>query len=528
MSSVADDVVLSEKRDGVLLLTLNRPDRLNAWTPAMEKRYFGSLETANDDPDVRAIVVTGAGRGFCAGVDMEALQAIESGKEPVIIHREPAGPKKVHPRRRRFAASLVALAILTAGAFLFTRPRPQAQETSEPAPQVSAREPIRIGILHSLSGDLAATESSIVDATLLAIEDINENGGVLGRPIEPMLADGASDEDAFAREATRLICNEKTAAVFGCWTSACRKAVKPVFERYDHLLFYPIYSEGLETSPNIVYMGGTPNQQIIPAVQWAYAFMGKRRFFLAGTDSVYPRTAHAIIKEQVRKLGGQIVGEAYVPPGRSNLAGLVQRVVAADPDIVVNSLNGGSSPAFIRSLRKKGLTSERVPMLVFNIGECLFRSVGAGDLAGDYTVGSYFPNLDRRESHEFLRRLRAKFGPQRLATDPMESAYNSVHVWAKAVEAAGDDSPSAVRAAVRGLKLEAPGGAIRIDPENLHVESMVRLARIGQDGRFEIVWSTDKPMRAEPYPATRSRAEWDKFLTDLRQRWGGRWEAPAE
>ena len=457
-----------------------------------------------------------------------ALRAIENGKEPTIIQREPASPKQPRVWPRRITASLAALVILTAGTFLFTRPRPQAQENVEPEPQAVAGEPIRIGILHSLSGDLAATESSIVDATLLAIEEINENGGVLGRPVTPVMADGASDEATFAREATRLIRDEKTAAVFGCWTSACRKAVKPVFEKYNHLLFYPIYSEGLEASPNIVYMGGTPNQQIIPAVQWSYAFLGKRRFFLAGTDSVYPRTAHAIVNEQVRKLGGQIVGEAYIPPGRTNLAGLVQKVIAADPDIVVNSLNGGSSPAFIRTLRKQGVTSERVPMLVFNIGESLLRSVGAGDLAGDYTVGSYFPDLERPESQEFLRRLRAKFGPQRLATDPMESAYNSVHIWAKAVEAAGDVTPAAVRAAVGGLRLEAPGGPIRIDPHNLHVESMVRLARIGQDGRFEIVWSTDKPMRAQPYPATRSPAEWDKFLVELQQRWGGRWEAPAE
>src|SRR5262249_43596838 len=157
---------------------------------------------------------------------------------------------------------------------------------------------------------------------------------------------------------------------------------------------------------------------------------------------------------------------------------------------IVNSLNGGSSCAFIRALRKEGVTSERVPTLVFNIGEHLLRSVGASDLAGDYTVASYFADLDRPENHEFLRRLRAKFGPQRLATDPMESAYNGVYLWAKAAEAAGDFSPSAVVAAMRGITLEAPGGSIRVDPENLHVWSMVRLARIGGDGRFEIVWTT--------------------------------------
>jgi urea transport system substrate-binding protein len=217
-----------------------------------------------------------------------------------------------------------------------------------------------------------------------------------------------------------------------------------------------------------------------------------------------------------------------VAPGNTNLASLAQKVVAAEADIIVNSLNGGSSPAFIRALRKQGVTSDRVPMLVFNIGENLLRSVGGGDLAGDYTAGSYFADLGRAESQEFLRRLRAKFGPQRLATDPMESAYNSVHVWAKAVEAAGDATPAAARSTVRGLRFEAPGGAIRIDPENLHVESMVRMARISADGRFEIVWSTDKPLRAEPYPPTRSRSDWDAFLSDLQKRWGGRWAAPAE
>src|SRR5262249_6740778 len=253
-------------------------------------------------------------------------------------------------------------------------------------------------------------------------------GGVLGRPLAPVLADGRSDEETFAREATRLIVDERVAAVFGCWTSACRKAVKPVFEKHDHLLFYPVYYEGLESSGHVVYTGGVPNQQIIPAVQWSYAFLGKRRFFLAGTDSVYPRTVHAIVRDRVRLLGGEIVGEEYVKPGATDLAALVRKVVAAKPDLVVNSLNGGSNSIFVRGLRKEGITSDRVPMLSFNIGENVLRDLGTSDLAGDYTVASYYPNLDRPECAEFLRRLRAKFGPQRLATDPMESAYNGVHV----------------------------------------------------------------------------------------------------
>jgi urea transport system substrate-binding protein len=459
---------------------------------------------------------------------VQALQAIETGKSVTLAYSSPRVPQKSLSWPRRLLVGLAALIVLTAGVFQFALPHHHANENTEGLPLTAQGEPIRVGILHSLSGDLATTESSIVDATLLAIEEINEKGGVLGRPIEPVVADGRSDEETFAREADRLIREEKTAAIFGCWTSACRKAVKPVFEKHNHLLFYPIYYEGLESSPNIVYTGGTPNQQFIPAVQWSYAFLNKRRFFLVGTDSVYPRTVHAMIRDQVRKLGGQVVGESYAAPSRTNLSLLAQKVAAAEPDIIVNSLNGGSSPAFIRAIRKQGVTSDRVPMLVFNIGESLLRNVGAGDLAGDYTAGSYFADLGRPESQEFLRRLRAKFGPQRLATDPMESAYNSVHIWAKAVEAAGDCSPSAVRTAVRGLRFEAPGGPIRIDPDNLHVESMVRMARIGADGRFEIVWSTDKPLRAEPYPPSRTRAEWDKFLAELQQRWGGRWGAVGE
>src|SRR5262249_10421155 len=324
--------------------------------------------------------------------------------------------------------------------------------------------PIRVGILHSLTGELAASENSIVDATLLAIDAINERGGVQGRPVEPVMADGRSDEETFAGEATRLIRDEKVAGGFGCWTSACRKAVKPVFEKHNHLLFYPLYYEGLESSPNIVYTGGTPNQQIVPAVQWSYAFLGKRRFYLAGTDSVYPRTAHAIIQDKVRLLGGQVVGESYVPPGKTNLTSLVQQVAAAQPDIIVNSLNGSSNCAFIRALRKEAITSERVPMLVFNVGEYLLRSVGATALADDYTVASYFADLQRPENHEFLRRLRAKFGPQRLATDPMESAYNGVQLWAKSVEAAGGGSPAQVNTRCAGPRMEGAGRSPPMQP----------------------------------------------------------------
>jgi urea transport system substrate-binding protein len=454
-------------------------------------------------------------------------QVSQTPRGPVQPARLPQSEKKTRRALLGLAGGLAALLAFAAGFYFWARPSKSAKQENA-AVAAPAGEPIRIGILHSLTGELAASESSVVDATLLAIEDLNEEGGVLGRPIVPVLADGRSDEETFARQATRLIVDERVAAVFGCWTSACRKAVKPVIEKHNHLLFYPVYYEGLESSGNVVYTGGAPNQQIIPAVQWSYAFLGRRRFFLAGTDSVYPRTAHAIVRDKVRLLGGEIVGEEYVSPGATDLTALVRKVMAAQPDLVVNSLNGRSNLIFVRGLRKEGITSERVPMLSFNISENVLRDLGASDLAGDYTVASYYPDLDRPESAEFLRRLRAKFGPQRLATDPMESAYNSVHIWAKAVQAAGATTPSLVTAAVRGITLEAPGGSIRVDPDNLHVWAMVRLARIGADGRFEVAWTSDKPVRPEPYPTTRTRIQWEAFLADLQSRWKGRWEAPAD
>src|SRR5262245_22441244 len=248
--------------------------------------------------------------------------------------------KKVQRSLLLLGSGLTMLVAFAAGLFMWTSPPREVRQENEHTTAPAAGEPIRVGILHSLTGELAAGESSVVDATLLAIEGLNEKGGVLGRPILPVLADGRSDEDTFAQEATRLIVDEHVAVIVGCWTSACRKAIKPVIEKHNHLLFYPVYYEGLESSRHIVHTGGTPNQQIIPAVQWSYAFLGKRRFFLAGTDSVYPRTAHALVRERVRQLGGKIVGEEYVAPGATELTALVRKVVAAQPDLIVNSLNG--------------------------------------------------------------------------------------------------------------------------------------------------------------------------------------------
>jgi len=210
--------------------------------------------------------------------------------------------------------------------------------------------PIKVGVLHSLSGTLAISETSVVDATLLAIEEINDKGGILGRPVEPIVVDGASDWQKFAREAERLITEEKVSVIFGCWTSACRKTIKPVIERNHHLLFYPVQYEGLEASPNIIYTGAAPNQQIIPAVKWASDNLGTR-FFLVASDYVFPRSANAIIKDQVSILGGEILGEEYIVLGSSDVEKAIEGIVKTQPDVILNTINGDTNVAFFRELK---------------------------------------------------------------------------------------------------------------------------------------------------------------------------------
>ena len=385
--------------------------------------------------------------------------------------------------------------------------------------------PIKVGVLHSLSGTMAISETSVVDATLMAIEEINEAGGVLGRQIEPIVVDGASDWPTFAREAERLISKEKVRAVFGCWTSASRKTVKPVFEKYDHLLFYPVQYEGLEKSPSIVYTGAAPNQQIIPAVQWCFDNLGKR-FFLVGSDYVFPRTANAIIKDQLAALGGQVVGEEYILLGSSDVRNVIQAIVEVKPDVILNTINGDSNVAFFGELREANIMPDRTPTMSFSVAEDELRTLAVREMAGDYAAWNYFQTIDAEENRAFVRRFKEKHGRHRVVDDPMEAGYFGVHLWKQAVEQAGTDEVSAVRNAVAGQSFAAPEGTVTVEPSNNHTWKMVRIGRIRKDGQFDIVWSSDSPIRPDPYPSYRTRAEWEKFLEELYEGWGKRWAKP--
>ena len=383
--------------------------------------------------------------------------------------------------------------------------------------------PIRIGVLHSATGTMAISERPLVDAVRMAVEEINREGGVDGRPLEMIVADGQSDPAVFATEAERLISEEEVSALFGCWTSASRKAVKQVVERHDHLLFYPLQYEGLEQSEQIVYMGAAPNQQILPAVRWSLANLGYR-FYLVGSDYVFPRAAHAIIRAQLARWPADVVGESFVRLGSRDVGAVVQAIVAAKPDVILNTLNGDSNLAFFEALRAAGVTADTLPVMSFSIAEEELRHLPPDATTGHYAAWNYFQSVAGGSNQLFVNRFRERYGVERVTSDPIEAAYSAVRLYAEAAAAAGDDDPPAVRAQIRDRSVKAPGGSVHVDGRNQHTWKTVRIGRIRADGQFDIVWTSGHPIAPVPFPPLRSVAEWTTFLDQMQAGWGGRWE----
>jgi urea transport system substrate-binding protein len=400
-----------------------------------------------------------------------------------------------------------------------------ADDLLRPPGERDRKDPVKVGVLHSLSGTMANSEGPVVDAVLFAIEEVNQAGGVLGRPVKAVVADGRSEERVFLREAQRLLEEEKVCTVFGCWTSASRKTVRPVFEAHGNLLIYPVQFEGLETSPNIVYLGAAPNQQLLPAARWAVTSLHKKRFFLVGSDSVFPRAAHTILKDDLKRAGAEVVGEAYVPLGCQKVEAAVAALVRAKPDMVLNTIYGDTNLAFFRALRGAGITPANIPVLSFSISAEGLRTLDAGDRAGDYTAWTYYQSVATPENEAFVRRFHEKH-PEHSISDPMETAYVGVKLWAQAVNEAKSLEPKKIRRAMLNHRLKGPGGEVWIDPETQYGSRTPRVGRSQADGTFKVIWSAPAPVRPQPYPDTRTVEEWRAFLRDLYTGWGDRWEAP--
>ena len=377
-----------------------------------------------------------------------------------------------------------------------------------------AADTIKVGILHSLSGTMAISETSLRDVTLMTIEEINANGGVLGKKLEPVIVDPASNWPLFAEKARELIQKHKVAVTFGCWTSVSRKSVLPVFEELNGLLFYPVQYEGEESSFNVFYTGAAPNQQAIPALEYLMSEDGggAKRFVLLGTDYVYPRTTNKILNYFLKSKGvaKKDIMETYTPFGHSDYQTIVadiKKFAAGKPTAVISTINGDSNVPFYKELGNQGLKAEDIPVIAFSVGEEELRGIDTKPLVGHLAAWNYFMSMDTPENKSFVKKWRAYVkkhnlpgGDKRVTNDPMEAHYIGIKMWAQAVEQAGTTDVDAVRQAVGGQTVKSPSGfTITMDAKNHHLHKPVVIGEVQADGQFEVVWQTDGPIRADAW-----------------------------
>ncbi|MDQ0575418.1 urea ABC transporter substrate-binding protein [Agromyces albus] len=411
--------------------------------------------------------------------------------------------------RTRRARSLLAVpALAAAAALVLAGCGSRAGDSSEPTGSGAAAsescidttgDTIKLGFLNSLTGGMAISEQTVSNVLHMAADEINADGGILGKQIEYVQEDGATDWPTFAEKTEKLLTQDCVAAIFGGWTSSSRKAVKPVVEENNGLFFYPVQYEGLESSPNIYYTGATTNQQIIPAMDYLAA-QGVKTLFLAGSDYVFPRTANAIIKLYAAELGIEIVGEEYVPLDKDDWTTQVSKIVAADPDFVFNTINGSSNVGFIKAYYDAGLTPETTPIISVSIAEEEAPAMGH-EVTGNYASWNYFQSLETPNNPGFIERWQAYPDSSGVTSDPMEAAYISLYLYKALVEAAGSFDVDEINAAAEegGITVDAPEGVVTLDGENHHISKPGNIGRINADNQFDIVWSSDGFIDPDPY-----------------------------
>jgi urea transport system substrate-binding protein len=378
------------------------------------------------------------------------------------------------------------------------------------APSSAAGETVKVGVLHSLSGTMAISETSLRDVVLLAIEEINASGGVLGKKIEPVVVDPASDWPLFNEKAKELITTHKVAATFGCWTSVSRKSCLPTFEEYNQLLFYPVQYEGEEQSLNVFYTGASPNQQLLPAAEYMMK-EGYKKFYLLGTDYVFPRTANKVLKAFLLAKGvpeSNIV-EEYTPFHHQDYQTIVAKIKtfsAGSESCVMSTINGDSNVPFYKEFANQGLTSADCPIMAFSVAEDELRAMDVPPLVGHLAAWNYFQSIDSPENRSFVKAFKdycvkenLPGGANRVTDDPIEAAYFGVYVWKAAVEKAGTFDVDKVRQNVYGLRFDAPGGKKSMHPDNQHTLKPVYIGEILKDGQFKIISTSDGLVSPESY-----------------------------
>ncbi len=378
-----------------------------------------------------------------------------------------------------------------------------------------AADTIKVGILHSLSGTMAISETALKNVALMTIEEINAGGGVLGRKLEPVVVDPASNWPLFAERARQLLAQDKVAAVFGCWTSVSRKSVLPVFKELNGLLVYPVQYEGEELEKNVFYTGAAPNQQAIPAVEYLMSEEGggAKRFVLLGTDYVYPRTTNKILRAFLKSKGvsDADILEDYTPFGHADYQTIIARIkqFAAEgkKTAVVSTINGDSNVPFYKELGNAGLKATDVPVVAFSVGEEELRGVDTKPLLGHLAAWNYFMSVDNPQNKAFIDKYRAWAKKNAVpnadtvvTNDPMEATYVGLHMWKQAVEKAGSTDVDKVIAAMGGQTFKAPSGfTLTMDATNHHLHKPVLIGEVRADGQFDVVWQTQQPIRAQPW-----------------------------
>ncbi|MDH4463904.1 MAG: urea ABC transporter substrate-binding protein [Acidovorax sp.] len=379
-----------------------------------------------------------------------------------------------------------------------------------------AADTIKVGVLHSLSGTMAISETVLKDVALMAIDEINAKGGVLGKKLEPVVVDPASNWPLFAEKAKQLIDQDKVAVVFGCWTSVSRKSVLPVFEEKNSLLFYPVQYEGEELSKNVFYTGAAPNQQAIPAVEYLMSKDGgsAKRFVLLGTDYVYPRTTNKILRAFLKAKGipDSDIMEEYTPFGHSDyqtiIANIKKFASEGKKTAVISTINGDSNVPFYKELGNAGLKAKDVPVVAFSVGEEELRGVDTKPLVGHLAAWNYFMSIKSPANTEFVKKWSAYAKAKGIAghkdkpltNDPMEATYIGINMWKQAVEKAKSTDVDKVIAAMAGQTFKAPSGIVsKMDEKNHHLHKSVFIGEIKADGQFNVVWKTPGPVKAKPW-----------------------------
>lgn len=386
----------------------------------------------------------------------------------------------------------------------------------------ATEEPIRVGILHSQSGTMAISESVLKDTVLMLIADQNKKGGLLGRKLEPVIVDPASDLSAFTDKAYDLLAKEKVAVVFGCWTSSSRKAVVPVFERFNGLLFYPVQYEGEESSRNVFYTGAAPNQQAIPAVRYLMSKEGGeiRRWVLLGTDYVYPRTTNRILSAYLANEGvaAENITTIYTPFGHSDWREIVARIKAFGSEgkrtAVISTINGDANTYFYRELRAQQVNANTLPVMALSVGEREMRDIGVSGLTGQLAAWNYFQSVRSSENDAFVK-MWSDFNEERdkMTNDPMEATFIGFRMWAQAVTQAGTTDVNAVRQAMYGQRVKAPSGFEVVMNTNHHLSKPAMIGRLNPAGAFDVVWRSINPIKASVWSryipeSARLTADW--------------------